>query len=231
MTACSPAASRPMVVVRPVSHPADEQFLAQRPWKDDSHRWEGQWPEAQTRMSRCRIALRPCSTAISRGRLVGPPTVSRRASDAPKDQGALESGPETVKTWTRLTDQRGLLDARAICFQTSPPPSGADSASVGRSPEAQFRHVHASAASHPVDVDPAPPASTNHRLAEQLSMKSPHHHWPLIVQCVPVWQWVASWGKRRTLRGTTSLGNSSDPELAGGAVAAGLPTPYRSHVQ
>lgn len=31
-------------------------------------------------------------------------------------------------------------------------------------------------------------------------MKSPHHHWPLIVQCVPVSQ-CSKLGKRRTPRG------------------------------
>lgn len=108
--------------------------------------------------------------------------------DAPKvSQGALESGPETVKKWTRLADQRGLLDARAICFQTSPPPTGADS--VGRSPEAQFRHVHASASSHPVDVDPAAPRLPQITGSQSsCQLKSPHHHRPLIVQCVPVSQ-------------------------------------------
>lgn len=198
MAACSPATSRPMVVVRPVSQPSSSRAIprAAPVERRQPQQGNGQWLEAQTRMSRCRIALRPCSTAISRGRLVGPPTVSRRAIS----QGALESGPETVKKWTRLADQRGLLDARAICFQTSPPPSGADS--VGRSPEAQFRHVHASAASHPVDVDPAAPRLpqiTGSQSSCQLKCPppSPTSHRPVCAS-QPVWQWVASWGKRRT---------------------------------
>lgn len=192
MAACSPATSRPMVVVRPVSQPSSSRAIPRAAPVERRQPQQGvaQWLEAQTRMSRCRIALRPCSNrhisweaCRSAHRL----PASERL-DAPKvSQGALESGPETVKKWTRLADQRGLLDARAICFQTSPPPSGADS--VGRSPEAQFRHVHASAASHPVDVDPAAPRLPQITGSQSsCQLKSPHHHRPLIVQCVPVSQ-------------------------------------------
>lgn len=100
MAACSPATSRPMVVVRPVSQPSSSRAIprAAPVERRQPQQGNGQWLEAQTRMSRCRIALRPCSTAISRGRLVGPPTVSRRASDwtpprSPKVHSSLDLRP------------------------------------------------------------------------------------------------------------------------------------------
>lgn len=203
MAACSPATSRPMVVVRPVSQPSSSRAIPRA--APVERRQPGEWamarganpnvtlPHRVAPLQHRHISWEACRSAH---RL----PVSERL-DAPKvSQGALESGPETVKKWTRLADQRGLLDARAICFQTSPP-SGADS--VGRSPETQFRHVHASAASHPVDVDPAAPRLPQITGSQSsCQLKSPHHHRPLIVQCVPVsqcgWQRVASWGKRRT---------------------------------
>lgn len=155
-------------------------------------------------MSRCRIALRPCSTAISweacRSAHRLPAGERLDAPQGPRSQGALESGPETVK-WTRLADQRGLLDARAICSQTSPPPSGADSVGTGGQVTRGAISTCSCQRSQPSSRRRFPRLPQIMGSQSSCQFKSPHHRPPLIVQCVPAWQWIASWGKRRTPRG------------------------------
>jgi hypothetical protein len=168
----------------------------------------GEWLEAQTQMSRCRIALRPCSTAISW-------EACRSAHRLPAGdwtprgpQGALESGPETMRYGLlgSLT-KGGLLDARQFAPKPHDHPA---TPTLGRRAGrgGAISTCSCQRSSHPVDVDPASqlPGATNHGLAEQLSIE--HSPTATHLSSSTVWQWVE-------LR-TTSFGNSSDPELSGG---------------
>lgn len=203
MAACSPATSRPMGR-GPASQPSTSNSFVQRPWNDDSHKGgksngSRRKPECHVVASRCALAAPP-----SRERLVGPPTVSRRASDwtppraqGPKVRWSLDLRPSSGQG--SPTKGACLMRGQFAPKLHHHPAAPTLWALGGRSSAVQFRHVHASAASHPRRRFPRLPQIMGSQSSCQF--KSPHHRPPLIVQCVPVWQWIASWGKRRTPRG------------------------------
>ncbi|KAK1836503.1 hypothetical protein QBC39DRAFT_87384 [Podospora conica] len=197
------------------SRPAHEQFLVQRRGTTTA---TGEWPQAQTRMPPCRIALRPCSIAISGswcGWLVGPPTVCRRATP-----------PRCTHAWTLprgawLADQRGLLDAKWKWEQFASKPHDHPAVptrwALVRSRRRNFDMFMP--AQQPASRSSFPAATnqwqSRRAAGEQLSTPLPP---PLIVQRPNVWQ-------TRSAQRTTSFGNSPVALSWPGAVAAGEPTP------